>query len=173
MPDVPPRRVLFVCKGNICRSPFAALRARTRFDEAGLTDIICLSAGLRASQAPAPPPFAVDAAATFGIALEHHRAADVTSGQFSGSDLIVVVMEPSQREVVRRMAPHLTERVHLLSLYEPDNGRYGARERVNLLDPFGHERETFMRCYRRIDAALSGLAVALAEATARARVDSG
>ena len=68
-----PRELLFLCQGNICRSPFAAELARRRVAERGLSGVRCVSAGLRASQAPESPPDAVNAAADYTIALAGHR----------------------------------------------------------------------------------------------------
>lgn len=160
-PPLPPspRELLFLCQGNICRSPFAAQLARRRLDERGLSAVRCLSGGLRASQAPESPPDAVQAAARYAIALAGHRAVDVTAAQLAAAD-VIVVMEVRHLEEIRRRFPEAVARVHLLPLYEP-RGRYGPLERVNLLDPFDRGPDAFGRCYHRIDAAIDGLVAAI------------
>ncbi|MEO5822092.1 MAG: hypothetical protein ABIT71_16430, partial [Vicinamibacteraceae bacterium] len=82
-----PRELLFLCQGNICRSPFAAELARRRLDARGLAAVRSVSAGLRASQAPESPPDAVRAAAHYAIALAGHRALDVTAAQMTSADV--------------------------------------------------------------------------------------
>lgn len=154
-----PRELLFLCQGNICRSPFAAALARRRLDERGLTAIRSLSGGLRASQAPESPADAVHAAGRFGIVLAGHRAMDVTAAQMGSAD-VIVVMEVRHLDEIRRRFPDAVARVHLLPLYEP-SGRYGPLERVNLLDPFDRGPDAFARCYHRIDAAVGGLVAAI------------
>ena len=158
-----PRELLFLCQGNICRSPFAAELARRRVAERGLSGVSCVSGGLRASQAPESPADAVHAAARYGIALAGHRALDVTAAQMAAAD-VIVVMEVRHVDEIRRRFPDAIGRVHLLPLYEPA-GRYGPLERVNLLDPFDQGAEAFAHCYRRIDAAIDGLASAIAVRT--------
>jgi protein-tyrosine phosphatase len=155
-----PREVLFLCQGNICRSPFAAELARGRVAGRGLPAIRCVSAGLRASQAPESPADAVAAAARYEIVLGGHRAVDVTAAQMASAD-VIVVMEVRHVDEIRRRFPEAVGRVHLLPLYEPA-GRYGPLERVNLLDPFDQGPDAFAHCYRRIDAAIDGLVSAIA-----------
>jgi protein-tyrosine-phosphatase len=155
-----PRALLFLCQGNICRSPFAAELARRRLAERGLSGVACVSGGLRASQAPESPRDAVNAAARYGIALDGHRALDVTAAQMASAD-VIVVMEVRHVDEIRRRFPDAIGRVHLLPLYEPA-GRYGPLERVNLRDPFDQGADAFAHCYRRIDAAIDGLVSAIA-----------
>jgi protein-tyrosine-phosphatase len=165
-PPLPARvdRVLFLCLGNICRSPFAAVRARQLLAEAGAGHVDARSGGLRASQSPTSPADAVTAAAGYGVDLAGHRARDTTPDDLAAAD-VIVVMEVAHVDALRRRAPQLMGRVQLLPLYEPDRRGYGGRERVNLIDPFGQDLATFAHCYRRLDAALRVLA---AEIVARA-----
>jgi protein-tyrosine phosphatase len=160
--DAQPRTLLFLCLGNICRSPFAAVLAERRLRERGLDGIRVASAGLRASQAPASPPDAVAAAAGYGIDLGGHRARDVAAEEIAAAD-VIVVMEVAQVAQVRARFPEAVDRVHLLPLYEAGAaGRHGALEGCNLLDPFGAGPAAFTHCYRRIDAAIDGLVGAVA-----------
>ena len=167
LPAGPIRDVLFLCQGNICRSPFAAVRAQQLLDAAGASGIRCRSGGLKASQSPVSPPDAVAAASAYGVDLGRHAAADTTPEALAAAD-VIVVMEVAHLERVRRRAPHRADRVHLLALDDPDRRRYGGRERVNLLDPFGHDGAAFVHCYRRIDAALRVFVAALAARAPRA-----
>jgi protein-tyrosine phosphatase len=159
VPPSPTRRVLFLCQGNICRSPFAAALAARHFLEAGLDHVDVVSAGLRASQAPESPPDAVTAAAAHGVRLDGHRARDVTPAQMADAD-VIVVMEVRHLDHIRLRYPASVARVHLLPLYERPEG-YGPLERVNLTDPFARGPEAFVRCYGRIAAALPSLTAAI------------
>ena len=165
LPAGPIRQVLFLCQGNICRSPFAALRAQQLLDAAGASAIRCVSGGLKASQSPVSPPDAVAAGAAYGVVLGGHAATDTTPEQLAAAD-VIVVMEVAHVDRVRRRAPQCADRVHLLALDDPDRRRYGGRERVNLLDPFGHDAAAFVHCYRRIDAALHVFVEAIASRSA-------
>ena len=80
-----PMRVLFVCQGNICRSPFAeaALRARMPQAETG-------SAGMIPLPGRPTPGFGVQAASQLGLALSSHRSAWLNRATAEAASLIVV-----------------------------------------------------------------------------------
>lgn len=83
-----PVRVLFVCQGNICRSPFAAGLIRAL--AAGNEGVEVGSAGMMpAPGRPTPDLFQV-AAAHHGIALEAHRSAWLTRAAAEAASLLVV-----------------------------------------------------------------------------------
>ena len=107
-----PFRVLFVCTGNICRSPMAQTmlrhRLRERLGEAAQTFEVT-SAGTGALVGEPMEQFAVNALTDLGIASEDFAARDVDIDILRASDLVltatrqhrsmVVTVEPS---VVRR-----------------------------------------------------------------------
>lgn len=150
----PPARVrsmLFVCKGNICRSPFAALRAAQLVAESDAT-ITCLSAGLDTTQAERSPRDACDAAEAFRVRLDTHTPVQITGSLVSQVDLIVV-MEAAQLLALRRAYPDSADRIWLLSLLDERRGY----ARYHIADPFGKPRAEFDSCYSRIDGALRPL----------------
>jgi protein-tyrosine phosphatase len=144
--------MLFVCKGNICRSPFAALRASQLLQQAR-KPVRCVSAGITATQAARPPEEAAEAALAFGCSLADHEPLRLTREMIDASDLIVV-MEAEQLVLLRQRYPHAIGRLFLLSLI--DEGWRGYA-RYNIADPFGCELAAFRSCYARIDAALATL----------------
>jgi protein-tyrosine-phosphatase len=77
-------RVLFVCTGNTCRSPFAAAVARREGLDAE-------SAGLSAFEDSQAPSDAVAVAAEYGIDLAPHRARQVTPALLDEADLVVAM----------------------------------------------------------------------------------
>lgn len=96
-------RVLFVCLGNICRSPaaeavFAALAAErdvpATVDSAGTSDYHI---------GEAPHRNTLTEAARRGVPIDH-RARQVTAGDFSAFDVLVAVDAATARNL-RRMAP--------------------------------------------------------------------
>jgi protein-tyrosine phosphatase len=147
----PIHSVLFVCLGNICRSPFGALLADRLFREAGCRHLTCSSAGMRASQAARSPADAVAAARRYGISLDHHVPSQLNRDLVAAHD-IVMVMEASQQQELQDMYPEFRDRVLLLPLF--DDSPAGAYERCNLADPFGQPVEVFEACYARLDRVL-------------------
>jgi protein-tyrosine phosphatase len=147
------RSVLFVCKGNICRSPFAAFQADRLAREMGPA-LLNTSAGLRPSQADACPPDAVAVAGAYGHDMSAWRPVLLTDELMASHDL-VVVMEASQLEAVRRRWPAHRGKTVLLSLFGPVPADAWAR--LNIADPFGRNAAAFESCYTRIDLALRDL----------------
>ena len=99
------QRVLFVCLGNICRSPTAEGVMRALVREAGLEeDIEIDSAGTGAWHAgSSPDPRSTAAAARRGITLEG-AARQVTDEDFETYDLILA-MDSENLHELRRRAP--------------------------------------------------------------------
>jgi protein-tyrosine-phosphatase len=71
-------KVIFVCAGNICRSPFAEGLARRLAAERGL-DVEFASAGEIALDGDRCPPDAVAVAKEYGVDLTSHRARRLTT----------------------------------------------------------------------------------------------
>jgi protein-tyrosine phosphatase len=145
--------VLFVCKGNICRSPFAAYHAALVAREMGLAPAV-RSAGLKPSQANACPDAAIAAALAYGHDMRPWRPLPLTDDLMADHDLIVV-METGQLAAVRRRWPQHHRKVVLLSLFGPPPA--DGWSRLNIEDPFGREQPAFDACYARIDAAVRDL----------------
>ena len=120
MPEAP-TRILFVCLGNICRSPSAEGVVRGLVRDAGLDgEIEVQSAGTAGYHVGDPPdPRSVAAAAERGVDLDS-RARQVSEADFNGFDLLVA-MDRSNYEELRALAPddESEERVRLLREFDP------------------------------------------------------
>ena len=116
--------VLFVCLGNICRSPTAEAVFRKLAHEAGLA-AACDSAGTGDWHVGEPPhPPSVKAAARRGYDLSGLRARQVLPADFSDFDLILA-MDRSNLADLRRFATQLPYAVQprLFLDYAPQTGR--------------------------------------------------
>jgi protein-tyrosine phosphatase len=150
----PPLTLIFVCKGNICRSPFAARYAERRLRELGVTGVSCRSAGYAPSQAPASPPHAITAARAYEVDLAAHRPMGLTAG--AGATDVVVVMEAAQLEILAAQGVP-PERLVLLPRFAPTRLVGTGYRRDNIEDPFGQPLPAFERCYAQTTAAVDGL----------------
>jgi protein-tyrosine phosphatase len=160
--DAPVRSVLFVCKGNICRSPFAAAVARRSAAAVRLRDLEIASAGLRVPHSIASPEDAVAAAGRCGIDMSGHRSAPLTPEMLGRFDLIVV-MEPWQGAALEALGV-AAEKWALLSMFEGNGSGWRSRayERYHVEDPYGHGPESFNRCFRRVQSCVDALVGACA-----------
>ncbi|HED52249.1 MAG TPA: low molecular weight phosphotyrosine protein phosphatase [Gammaproteobacteria bacterium] len=108
--------VLFVCMGNICRSPTAQGVFERLVKEAGLEASITIdSAGTHAYHVGEPPDRrATQAAAVRGIDLTPQRARRVREDDFESFDY-VLAMDRDNLEDLRAICPaHVQERIRLL-----------------------------------------------------------
>jgi protein-tyrosine phosphatase len=107
--------VLFVCTGNLFRSPIAAAAFLKRLDdEGGAASWRVESAGTWAAVGQPPLPVAIQAAAVCGLSLKGHTTRMVEASLLSSSDLILV-MEGGQKEAILIEFPNVDGRVFLLS----------------------------------------------------------
>ncbi len=124
----PPSSVLFLCLGNVCRSPFAAMAAGPR-----LHGVAVSSAGfLRHDGRPSPDRFVATARA-LGVDLSTARAQRVTARQVAEAELIVCM----DLDNLSRMAaefPDALARTTLLGLFDP-GGAPEVRDPYALPDP--------------------------------------
>jgi protein-tyrosine-phosphatase len=148
--------MLFVCYGNICRSPFAAGFADRRLRQAGVDGIRCSSAGFRANQRAFSPPEAIEAAERYGVDLSGNRPI-VLSHDLVRTHDVVFVMEPAHLAELRRRWPGERARYFLLARFDSPPSDIGAYEREHLVDPFGQGPEAFAESYARIARAVEAV----------------
>lgn len=98
----PPVRILFVCMGNICRSPAGEGVLAKLVAEAGLADKIRIdSAGTLGMHAGNPPDARMRAAATQRGYDLSSRARQVTAEDLDTFDLVLVMDHDNHRNVTR------------------------------------------------------------------------
>lgn len=153
-------KVLFVCTGNICRSPTAEGVFRHMVAEAGLSHLIQAdSAGTHDYHVGEPPDRRSAAhAARRGYDLSDLRARQVTAADFQHFDHIMA-MDSGHLSHLRRMVPDRADRVNLFLSYAPELGL------EDVPDPYYGGTEGFEYVLDMIEAASRGL---LRQLTARA-----
>jgi len=108
--------VLFVCMGNICRSPTAEGVFRKFVEDAGLSAAIRIdSAGTHAYHTGEPPDRrAQAAAASRGYALAKIRARRVVEKDYAAFDYIIAMDQGNLMILRERATPESTSNLHLL-----------------------------------------------------------
>ncbi len=120
-------RILFVCSGNICRSPTAEAAMRRLVGQAGLdAEIEVDSAGTGAWHVGEPPDDRARAAAQRrGIALTG-TARQIEAGDFTHFDLVLAVDDENLQRLRRVAPPGTDERIRLLDDVDVPDPYYGG-----------------------------------------------
>ncbi len=142
---MPPLRVLFVCTGNICRSPMAEGLARHHAARRGL-DLECGSAGLIARRGHAASENGILVMAERGVEIGRHAARRLSAELVDWAD-IIVAMEEEHRLAVGEFPLSALKQVHLLSEWAGE-----ARLGPGIDDPIGGSRGDYEKTAVEIEA---------------------
>ena len=108
------RVVLFICSGNICRSPYAHGYVQHRIGDAG--GVRVTSAGTLGIQGSPASPETVRLARESGFDLSGHRSQGLTLDLVDEADWILVMADAHRRELLRHY-PEDEHKIHLLSQF--------------------------------------------------------
>ena len=147
-------RVLFVCTGNICRSPTADAVARARVAGLGLNWTIDSAGTGGWHEGEAPDPRAVAAGARRGYDLAPLRARAIEIADFTRFDHIIALDGGHERHL-RRMAPSGTgAQISRLMTWA------GAGAPLDVPDPYYDEDAAFMRVLDTVERGIDGFIAA-------------
>ena len=140
-------RLLFVCKGNICRSPFAAAVAKRLIPTA-----VVMSAGTLPLSDRKPPAAAIACAAELGYEIASHQSL-MLDDQLIADGTLIFALDLENFAYLRATYPEARARTFLL-------GACGASGdgSCEIFDPFGGSDTVFRACFARIHAAVEDLA---------------
>jgi protein-tyrosine-phosphatase/predicted ATP-grasp superfamily ATP-dependent carboligase len=144
--------IMFVCQGNICRSPFAAALLRARLADGRIS---IGSAGMMPQPGRLTPGFGLEAAAAHGVDLTAHRSAWLTRQLAEEASLLIAFDKTTRRAVLDRY-PETRRRLMLLG----DVAALG-----DIPDPIDGGIAKFRRVYGEIMAAITELTPLLARAS--------
>ncbi|MFQ6099727.1 MAG: low molecular weight protein arginine phosphatase [Anaerolineae bacterium] len=135
--------VLFICTGNLCRSPMAAalLQARLARDDAG-RDWQVGSAGTWTTDGRPASAHAIAEMAQRGIDLRAHRSRNVTRNMMAEADL-VLAMARYHVEALGAAFPEYVHKVYLLSQM--------VGQMYDVYDPYGGTRQEYAYIARELE----------------------
>ena len=146
-------RVLFVCMGNICRSPMAQGVLEQRLNDEQLEDRVQVdSAGTHHYHTGASPDRrGVAAARRRGVEIGSQRARPVRDDDFVEFDLILAMDSDNEQKLRTICPPHYADRVKLVMDFAPD-----LRER-EIPDPYYVGGDGFEKVLDMLELCMGGL----------------
>lgn len=137
------RTVLFVCVGNICRSPVAEGLLKKYSDQYNLRLNIS-SCGIHAMLGEAPHPYSIELAAEQGIDISNYQAKQINLEIITKAELVLALDDLILRDVVTQF-PFAIGKVKKLAFLQKNE---------DILDPYRKDRDAFVRMYQHIDKSI-------------------
>src|SRR5512141_2263143 len=144
------KTVLFVCTGNVCRSPMA--EGIFRQAAQGRGDYRVLSAGLGAAEGQPPSPYAVQAVKELGIDISGLRSRMLTAELVLQADYIFG-MTHSHLDTVAMLYPPAAEKTFLLREFDETLDTFEK----DISDPIGGSYEVYLNCRDQIEQGIVSL----------------
>ncbi|WP_298845675.1 low molecular weight protein-tyrosine-phosphatase [uncultured Salinicola sp.] len=152
----PVLRVLFVCMGNICRSPTAEGMLRKRLQDEGIGDDVevdsCGTGAWHVGQAP--DPRAIRAASERGVDLSGLRGRQLTREDFAQFDEILVMDTDNLDHVLALRPEDSCARVSRLL-------QYANQPETDVPDPYFGGEAGFLHVLDQLELAVEGLTASL------------
>lgn len=148
-----PRRVLVVCSGNICRSPYAAAALERELASRGVHGVDIASAGFFGPERPAHD-LAIAIGIQRGLDLRFHRSKVVSRTDAQGFDLAFVMTQEHRSDLITRYGFGPAQ-VELIGDFDTER-----TTRRDIPDPYGRPRDEFERVFRQVDRAMTEIAEA-------------
>jgi len=151
-----PVSLLFVCTGNICRSPLAeALLKDYASKQGGARRLNVSSAGTHAWDGNPATAEASLAGVRHGLDLSRHRAREVRRSIIEENDFILA-MTISQHEWLRRAFPESENKIYLALLF-PRRLAGESPEEADVPDPMGESVAYYLDVLEMLRPALPGI----------------
>lgn len=141
IPD-PTKRLVFVCMGNLCRSPLAEYYAKKLGLNSASCGILCTNGSM------ADPRTVSYAKKNLGLDLSSHRTINIKEFEFRKDD-IVFCMEPGHVPILEKIGVH-QDQIRLIGLWHPNKVAY-------IHDPFNSSERYFDRCSSIVLESIKGL----------------
>src|SRR5206468_12795792 len=144
------KTILFVCTGNVCRSPMA--EGLFRHAVKGRGDFCVLSAGVGAIDGQPPSAYAVHALRELGIDISQQRSRMLTAELVSQADYIFG-MTHGHVDAINLLYPQAVEKTFLLREFDDTLDIFEK----DISDPIGGSYEVYLNCRDQIEQGIASI----------------
>jgi len=141
--------LLFVCHGNICRSPFAEWYAKQELDNQDIEGVTVDSAGFQSPSDPTSPQDAVTTATNWDVDLTDHHSVQTDAEILKQADLVLLMDYKNYHDMTTAF-PEFTDRIFFLRLF--DHG-----PEMELTDPYNSGAAAFEQVYGQITQSIDSI----------------
>jgi len=146
------KTILFICTGNVCRSPMAEALFRHAVEGRGKFRV--LSAGLGALDGQPPTPHSVRAMRELGIDISGQRSRMLTAELVRQADYIFG-MTHSHVETIGLLYPQMAEKAFLLREFDETLDPFEK----DISDPIGSSYQVYVNCRDQIEQGIASLII--------------
>ena len=138
------RSILFICKGNICRSPYAEYYLNKKLREQSIYGLTVSSTGFINKYGRKSPIIATEVASSFGVNLLSHRSTVIEKDLVEQHD-IIYVMDGDLYHHFQTHFPGYHHKLFYLGQLGDDFPR-----KIIIKDPYGHNYKIYQSVYKQI-----------------------
>ena len=144
------KTILFICTGNVCRSPMA--EALFRHAIKGRGEFRAISAGIGAMDGQPPTPHSVRAMRELGVDISGQRSRMLTTELVRSAD-IILGMTHGHVDTIALLYPAAAEKTFLLREFDETLEPYEK----DISDPIGSPYEIYVECRDQIEQGIASL----------------
>lgn len=135
------KKIMFVCTGNVCRSPMAEGYLLKKFRDLNKEDeYLVSSCGIYANKGENATHNAVEVMKKYGVDIEHHKATRIEDSNIEEFDLVITLTE-YHKKIILENYPSLNGKIYTLKEFVDKDLEY-----IDIDDPWGLDINIYRFC---------------------------